>query len=224
LRQFGELRRGWLGVKIQQVTDEIAESLNIKPARGALVGVVDEKGPAKPAGIEPGDVIVTFDGKDIKEPKDLSRVVADTAVGKEVDVVIIRKGAEQTKRVTLGRLDDNDKPQPASAKSAPEPEKPVTQKALGLDLANLSKDLRSRYKIKDSVKGVVITGVDNASDAADRGLSPGDVIVEVAQEAVSNAADIKKRIEQMKQDGKKSVLLRVSNADGESHFVALSMQ
>jgi serine protease Do len=150
--------------------------------------------------------------------------VADTAVGKEVDVVIIRKGAEQTKRVTLGRLDDNDKPQPASAKSAPEPEKPVTQKALGLDLANLSKDLRSRYKIKDSVKGVAITGVDNASDAADRGLSPGDVIVEVAQEAVSNAADIKKRIEQMKQDGKKSVLLRVSNADGESHFVALSMQ
>ena len=93
LRQFGELRRGWLGVRIQQVTDEIAESLNIKPARGALVAGVDDKGPAKPAGIEPGDVVVKFDGKDIKEPKDLSRVVADTAVGKEVDVVIIRKGA-----------------------------------------------------------------------------------------------------------------------------------
>ena len=93
LRQFGELRRGWLGVRIQQVTDEIAESLNIKPARGALIAGVDDKGPAKPAGIEPGDVVVKFDGKDIKEPKDLSRVVADTAVGKEVDVVIIRKGA-----------------------------------------------------------------------------------------------------------------------------------
>jgi len=85
LQQFGELRRGWLGVRIQAVTDEIAESLNIKPARGALVAGIDDKGPAKPAGIEPGDVIVTFDGKDIKEPKDLSRVVADTAVGKEVD-------------------------------------------------------------------------------------------------------------------------------------------
>ena len=93
LRQFGELRRGWLGVRIQQVTDEIAESLNIKPARGALIAGVEDKGPAKPAGIEPGDVVVKFDGKDIKEPKDLSRVVADTAVGKEVDVVIIRKGA-----------------------------------------------------------------------------------------------------------------------------------
>ncbi|MGA2057717.1 MAG: Do family serine endopeptidase [Bradyrhizobium sp.] len=224
LRQFGELRRGWLGVRIQQVTDEIAESLNIKPARGALIAGVDEKGPAKPAGIEPGDVVVTFDGKDIKEPKDLSRVVADTAVGKEVDVVIIRKGEEQTRHVTLGRLEDTDKPQPASAKSAPEPEKPVTQKALGLDLANLSKDLRSRYKIKDTVKGVVITGVDGASDAADKRLSAGDVIVEVAQEAVANAADIKKRIEQLKKDGKKSVLLLVSNADGELRFVALSVQ
>jgi serine protease Do len=224
LRQFGELRRGWLGVRIHQVTDEIAESLNIKPARGALIAGIDEKGPAKPAGIEPGDVVVKFDGKDIKEPKDLSRVVADTAVGKEVDVVIIRKGEEQTKHVTLGRLEDTDKPQPASAKSTPEPEKPVTQKALGLDLANLSKDLRSRYKIKDTVKGVVVTGVDNASDAADKRLSAGDVIVEVAQEAVSNAADIKKRVEQLKKDGKKSVLLLVSNADGELRFVALSVQ
>ena len=223
LQKFGELRRGWLGVRIQQVTDEIAESLNVKPARGALIAGVDDKGPAKPAGIEPGDVIVTFDGHDIKEPKDLSRVVADTAVGKEVDVIIIRKGAEQTKRVTLGRLED-DKPQPAAAKSSPEQEKPVTQKALGLDLANLSKDLRGRYKIKDSVKGVLVTGVDKGSDAADKRLSAGDVIVEVAQEAVGSAADIKKRIDQLKKDGKKSVLLLVSNADGELRFVALSVQ
>src|SRR6202023_1681134 len=160
LRQFGELRRGWLGVRIQQVTDEIAESLNIKPARGALVAGVDDKGPAKPAGIEPGDVVVKFDGKDVKDPKDLSRVVADTAVGKEVEVVIIRKGNEETRKVTLGRLEDTDKAVQASAK-APEPaEKPVTQRALGLDLATLSKDLRTRYKIKDSVKGVIITSVD----------------------------------------------------------------
>src|SRR6202795_394935 len=147
LRQFGELRRGWLGVRIQQVTDEIAESLSI----------------------EPGDVVVKFDGKDIKEPKDLSRVVADTAVGKEVDVVIIRKGAEETRKVTLGRLEDGDKAVQAAAKTQAEPaEKPVTQKALGLDLATLSKDLRTRYKIKDSVKGVIITNVDGSSDAADK--------------------------------------------------------
>ena len=224
LRQFGELRRGWLGVRIQMVTDEIAESLSIKPPRGALIAGVEDKGPAKPAGIEPGDVVVKFDGKDIKEPKDLSRVVADTAVGKEVDVVIIRKGKEETRKVTLGRLED-DKAVPASVKTKEEPaEKPVTQKALGLDLATLSKDLRSRYKIKDSVKGVIITNVDGTSDAAEKRLSAGEVIVEVAQEAVSNAADVKKRVDQLKKDGKKSVLLLVSNADGELRFVALSVQ
>ena len=224
LQQFGELRRGWLGVRIQQVTDEIAESLNIKPARGALVAGVDDKGPAKPAGIEPGDVIVTFDGKDIKEPKDLSRVVADTAVGKEVDVLLIRKGQEETHKVTLGRLEDTDKAQPAAIKKDEPADKPVTQKALGLDLATLSKDLRTKYKIKDLVKGVLVTGVDGTSDAAEKRLSAGDVIVEVAQEAVGSAADIKKRVDQLKKDGKKSVLLLVSNADGELRFVALSVQ
>ena len=225
LQKFGELRRGWLGVRIQQVTDEIADSLNIKPARGALVAGVDDKGPAKPAGIEPGDVVVKFDGKDVKDPKDLSRIVADTAVGKEVDVVIIRKGNEETRKVTLGRLEDNDKVQQANAKPKDDTaEKPVTQKALGLDLAALSKDLRTKYKIKDSVKGVVVTGVDNASDAAEKRLSAGDVIVEVAQEAVSSAADIKKRVDQLKKDGKKSVLLLVSNGDGELRFVALGVQ
>src|SRR6476646_4346348 len=224
LTQFGELRRGWLGVRIQQVTDEIAESLNIKPARGALIAGVEDKGPAKPAGIEPGDVVIKFDGKDIKEPKDLSRVVTDTAVGKEVDVVIIRKGVEETRKVTLGRLEDGDKAVQASAKPPEPAEKPVTQKALGLDLATLSKDLRTRYKVKDSVKGVIITSVDGTSDAAEKRLSAGEVIVEVAQEAVSNAADVKKRVDQLKKDGKKSVLLLVANADGELRFVALSVQ
>src|SRR5690348_4876412 len=225
LQQFGELRRGWLGVRIQSVTDEIAESLNIKPARGALVAGVDDKGPAKPAGIEPGDVVVRFDGKDVKDPKDLSRVVADTAVGKEVDVVVIRKGKEETRKVTLGRLEDTDKAKEAAAKTKEEPaEKPVTQKALGLDLATLSKDLRTKYKIKDSVKGVIVTGVDNNSDAAEKRLSAGDVIVEVAQEAVSNAGDVKKRVEAVKKDGKKSVLLLVANGEGELRFVALSVQ
>src|SRR6267378_3386409 len=209
LRQFGELRRGWLGVRIQQVTDEIAESLNIKPARGALVAGVDDKGPAKPAGIEPGDVVVKFDGKDVKD----------------VEVIIIRKGKEETRKVTLGRLEDTEKAQQAAAKTKEEPaEKPVTQKALGLDLAALSKDLRSRYKVKDSVKGVIITSVDGTSDAAEKRLSAGEVIVEVAQEAVSNAADVKKRVDQLKKDGKKSILLLVSNADGELRFVALSVQ
>ena len=224
LREFGELRRGWLGVRIQQVTDEIAESLSIRPARGALIAGIDDKGPAKPAGIEPGDVVVKFDGKDVKEPKDLSRIVADTAVGKAVDVLIIRKGKEVIKQVTLGRLDDGEKPQPASVKSMPEAEKPATQKALGLDLTGLSKEMRARFKIKDSVKGVVVTSVDSGSDAAEKRLNAGDVIVEVAQEAVSNPADVKKRVDALKKDGKKSVLLLVSNGEGELRFVALSVQ
>lgn len=226
LREFGELRRGWLGVRIQQVTDEIAESLSIKPARGALVAGVDDKGPAKPAGIEPGDVVVKFDGKDVKDPKELSRVVADTAVDKEVEVVVIRKGVEEIKKVKLGRLEDNEKAQQAAAKTKDEPaaEKPVTQKVLGLDLAALSKDLRGKYKIKDSVKGVVITGVDNASDAAEKRLSAGDVIVEVAQEAVTNTADVKKRVDQIKKDGRKQVLLMVANGEGELRFVPLLVQ
>lgn len=226
LRQFKEVRRGWLGVRIQQVTDEIGESLNIKPPRGALIAGVDEKGPAKPAGIEPGDVVIKFDGKDIREMKDLPRAVADTAVGKAVDVVVIRKGKEETRKVTLGRLDDGEQPVEASLKSSapPEADKPVTQKALGLDLAGLSKDLRTKYKIKDNVKGVVVVSVDGDSDAAEKRLSAGDVIVEVAQEAVTNAGDVKKRIDQLKKDGKKSVLLLVSNGNGELRFVALAVK
>ena len=102
-------------MRIQQVTDDIAESLSIKPARGALVAGVDDKGPAKPAGIEAGDVIVKFDGQDVKEMRDLPRIVADTPVGKEVEVVVIRKGKEETKTVKLGRLEDGEKQAAARA-------------------------------------------------------------------------------------------------------------
>ena len=224
LKNFGETRRGWLGVRIQQVTDEIAESLGIKPARGALVAGVDEKGPAKPAGIEPGDVIVKFDGQDIKEMRDLPRIVGETPVGKEVPVVIVRKGKEDTKIVKLGRLEDAEKQQTAS-KDAPVPDdKSVVKKTLGLDLANLSDELRKRYKIKDSVKGVVITAVEPGSVGADKQLKAGDTIVEVAQEAAANAEAVQKRIEALKKEGKRSALLLVANADGELRFVAITLQ
>src|SRR5215831_15861326 len=224
LKQFGETRRGWLGVRIQQVTDEIAESLQIKPPRGALVAGVDEKGPAKPAGIEPGDVIIKFDGKDIKDMRDLPRVVADTPVGKQTPVVVIRKGKEETKTVTLGRLEDGEKVAAANPKDNGPAEKPVVKKTLGLELANMSDDLRRRYKIKDTVKGVVITAVDANSAAADKRLSPGDVIVEIAQEAVASTGDLQAKIDKLKKDGRKSALLLVAGADGELRFVALSLQ
>jgi serine protease Do len=224
LKQFGETRRGWLGVRIQQVTDEIAESLNIKPPRGALVAGVDDKGPAKPAGIEPGDVIVKFDGKEIKEMRDLPRVVADTPVGKQTPVVVIRKGREETKTVTLGRLEDGEKLAAVDSKNEGSPDKTVVKKTLGIELANMSDDLRKRYKIKDTVKGVVITGIDASSPAADKRLSPGDVIVEIAQEAVAGIDDFQSKIDKLKKDGRKSALLLVAGADGELRFVALSLQ
>jgi serine protease Do len=225
LRQYGETRRGWLGVRIQQVTDDIADSLNIKPARGALVAGIDEKGPAKPAGIEAGDVIIKFDGKDIKEMKDLPRIVADTPVGKDVDVTIVRKGKEESRVVKLGRLEDGEKQAALTPnKDAAPQEKTVVQKTLGLNLANMSDDLRKRYKIKDTVKGVVITGVEAQSPAADKRLNAGDVVVEVSQEAVSDTDALQKRVDQLKKDGRKSALLLVANADGELRFVALSLQ
>jgi len=227
LRQFGEVRRGWLGVRIQQVTDDIGESLNISPPRGALVAGIDDKGPAKPAGIEPGDVIVTFDGHDIKEMHDLPRIVADTPVGKTVEVVIIRKGKQETHKVTVGRLADNPKVAEADAtKDNSQPQKSVVQKTLGLELSSLSDDMRRKFKIRDDIKGVLVTGVDSSVATADpdKRLAPGDVIVEVQYNTVSTPADLQKRIDQLKSQGKKMAVLLVSNADGETRFVALSLQ
>jgi serine protease Do len=224
LRDFKEVRRGWLGVRIQQVTEEIAESLNIKPVRGALIAGIDDKGPAKPAGIEPGDVVIKFDGKDIKEMRDLPRIVAETTVGKDVDVVIIRKGKEETKSVKLGRLDEGEKQAALTPKKDEPEEKPTIKKVLGLDLANLTAELRKKHKVKDKVKGVLITGVDANSPAAEKRLQPGMVITKVQQQVVSNAADLQNRIEQLKKDGKKAVVLLVVSPDGDPSFVAIGLQ
>jgi len=227
LRQYGETRRGWLGVRIQQVTDDIAESLSIKPPRGALVAGVDGRGPAKPAGIEPGDVVVKFDGNEVKEMRDLPRIVASTPVGKEVDVVVIRKGKEETHKVKIGRLEDGEKQAAADAKKDTAPaEKSVVQKTLGLELSSLSDDLRKKFKVRDNIKGVIVTGVDAsvAAAAPDKRLSPGDVIVEVQYESVGNPGDLASRLDALRGQGKKVAVLLVSNADGETRFVALSLQ
>jgi len=227
LREFGETRRGWLGVRIQQVTDDIAESLSIKPPRGALVAGVDDKGPAKPGGLEPGDVVVKFDGHDVKEMRDLPRIVADTPVGKQVDVVVIRKGKEETHQVKIGRLQDTDKVASNDTKPDAVPEqKSTVQKTLGLELSAMSDDLRKKFKIRDTIKGVVVTGVDPSVDVSqpDKRLAPGDVIVEVQYEAVGNPAAVQARIDALKAQGKKVAVLLVSNGNGETRFVALNLQ
>ena len=169
-------------------------------------------------------MIVKFDGKEIKEMRDLPRVVADTPVGKKTPVVVIRKGREETKTVTLGRLEDGEKLAALDSKPDGSPDTTVVKKALGIELANMSDELRKRYKIKDTVKGVVITGIHLSSPAADKRLSPGDVIVEIAQEAVAGTDDFQAKVDKLKRDGRKSALLLVAGADGELRFVALSLQ
>jgi serine protease Do len=220
LAQFGEVRRGWLGVQIQNVDESIAETLGLGKARGALVAGVDDRGPAKPAGIKKGDVIVKFNGDEVKESRDLPRMVAATPVGKLVEVVVIRDGKETPVNVTLGRLQDDK----VAALTPPQNDTTALKKALGLDLSPLTDDLRRRYSIKDGVKGAVITGVDPNSTAADKRLQPGDVIVEIGQQPVSSPSDVAKLLDNLKKDGKKSALLYVANAQGDMRYVALAME
>lgn len=228
LQQFGETRRGWLGVRIQNVDDAIAETLGLGATRGALVAGVDDKGPSKPAGIKPGDVITKFDGKPIKESRDLPKLVAATPVGKDVELVIVRGGKEQTKTVRLGRLEDGEKvasKDSGAAKDKSESNAPVSQSVLGLELSRLTDDLRTRFQIKDSVKGgVLITAVDPRSEAAEKRLQPGEILLEVNQESVSEPGDVSKKIKALKDGGKKTALLAISNAQGDSHFIALPLE
>ncbi len=224
LRQFGETRRGWLGVRIQNVDDATAEALNLGSARGALIAGIDEKGPAKPAGLEVGDVIVRFDGKEVKDSRDLPRIVASSPVGKAVDVVLVRKGQEMTKQVTLGRLEDGEKQASLQQPPTDTPTATKQAQALGLNLSGMTDELRRRYSLKDDLKGVVITRVDPNSAASDKRIQAGEVIVEVNQEPVTAPADVTKKIDGLKSQGRKSALLLVANPQGEVRFVALSLE
>ena len=223
LRNFGETRRGWLGVRIQNVDDGIAESLGLGTARGALVAGITPGGPAEPSGMKTGDVVIKFDGRDVKDSRDLPKLVAATAVGKAVAVIVMRGGKETTLSVTLGRLEDGEKL--ASLDSKPgEPSKPVVQKALGMEFTGMSDEIRKKFKIKDSVKGVVVTAVDANSGAADKHVMNGEVIVEINQDPVAAPADIVKKIKALKDAGKKSALMLVANPQGEVRFVALTIE
>jgi serine protease Do len=224
LEQFHETRRGWLGVRIQPVDDTIADSLGLGAARGALIAGIEEKGPAKPAGLQPGDVIVKFDGKDIRESRDLPRLVASMPVGKSVEVVVVRDGKEVTKTVTLGRLEDGELKTALAEEHDDAPSPNAVSKALGMEFSGLNDEARKTFKIKDSIKGVIVTSVDPGSAAAERGLKPGDVIEEVNHQAVERPGDVAKAIEDAKQDpGKKPALLLVSNGEGVVRFVAVPL-
>ena len=221
LREFGETRRGWLGVSIQPVTDDIAESLSMDRARGALIAGLTPKGPAKNSGLLVGDVILEFDGRNIAQMRDLPRIVAETPVGKSVDVVVLRKGKEETISVTLGRLEDGEKLIAADKKSG-ETEKAVT--ALGMTFGELDNEARSKFGIAVDVSGVLVVEVDPQSMAAEKGIQAGSVISEIGQESVATAKDVEERLEKLKKDGRSKALLLVAAKDGQLGFVVLNLK
>ena len=224
LREFGETRRGWLGVRIQEVTDEIAESLGMEGAIGALVAGVTEGGPAEAAGIEPGDVIVVFDGSDVPMMRDLPRIVADTEVGKAVDVVVLRKGERVTVAVELGRLEEGERLIADRQNGSKPGDKPEPSEVLGLTLEALNAESRAKYKIGDDLEGVLVTAVEPGGAAEEKRVVPGDVIVEVSQEAVSSPADVADRVTQLKSEGRRSALLLIAGKDNELRFVAVRIE
>nr|WP_245304399.1 DegQ family serine endoprotease [Hoeflea olei] len=225
LREFGETRRGWLGVRIQPVTEDIAESLGMADAKGALVAGVIRGGPVDDGSIKAGDVIIRFDGREVDEMRDLPRVVAESPVGKAVDVVVIRDGKEQTVQVTLGRLEDGDDAgdETTGDDGGPVGEAPQTLSVLGMTLAELGDDSRQEFQIAEDVEGVVITAVDPDSTAAEKRIEPGDVIVEIAQESVKTPQEVQERIAALKQDGRRNALLMLAGPTGELRFVTVRM-
>jgi serine protease Do len=226
LREFGETRRGWLGVSIQPVTDDIAESLSMASAKGALVAGLTAKGPAQNSGIKVGDVILNFDGKNIAQMRDLPRIVAETPVGKSVDVVVLRKGKEENISVTLGRLEDGEKIIAANKNGtkAPDDEKAKTTVVSGMTLVELDAKAREEFKIAEDVKGALITAVEPGSAADEKGVKAGSVISEIGQEAIVTPIDVEKRIAALKKDGRKKALMLVASKDGQLGFVVLDIK
>jgi serine protease Do len=228
LREFGQTSRGWLGVRIQEVSDEIAESLGMATAKGALVSGIIKGGPVDNGVVQAGDVIIKFDGRDIKAMNDLPRAVAESPVGKVVDVVIVREGTEQTVKVTLGRLEDGEKLASAETDEGKldqgDNEAPVaTASVLGMTIGELNEELRKQFGISEDVSGVVVTEVNPNSPAGEKGVTAGDVIAEIAQESVSTPKEVLDRITALKGQGRKSALLMLASKSGELRFVPVPM-
>lgn len=221
IQKYGKPRRGWLGVRIQSVTEELAEGLGLPSPQGALVAGVTPDGPAERAGIQQGDVIVKFDGKDVSEMRTLPRIVAETEIGKEVPVTVWRKDRQVQVRVKIGEMDDAEVERLASADpKAPTPGSTVD--ALGMKLSTITPELRQRFEIKEDASGVVVTDVAPDSPAAEKGIRPGDVIVEVAQEEVKTPEQVLAKIKSVKESNRKSVLLLLERG-ADLRFVAVRL-
>ncbi|MEM9044467.1 MAG: DegQ family serine endoprotease [Pseudomonadota bacterium] len=223
LREFGETRRGWLGVRIQVVDEEMAEAVGLDKAAGALVADVTPGGPAQAGGIEAGDVILKFDGRDVEEMRDLPRMVAETPVGKTVRVIVFRKGKTVTVKVDLGRLEGS--VADAGGATAPEPAPDAGASTdvpeMGFSITGITDTNRAEYGISDEVNGVLITDLAEGGPAASKGIQPGDVIVEVGQEPVTSAEAVTAAVAEAKEAGRKSVLFLIQT-NGDLRFVPIS--
>ena len=223
LIKFGKTKRGWLGVRIQNVTDEIAESLGLPGALGALVASVTENSPAAKGGIRPGDVVLKFNNKPVKTMRSLPKIVAETEINKRVDVEVWRDRKTVTTKVSVGELDEE---QVAKNQMKPTKEKTVNDSVvienLGLSLSILSKQLRKRFNYKKSSKGVVIVAINREGPSAEKGLKVGDLILEVSQKKVNTPIDVKNQISVSLASNRKSILLLVEGQSG-LRFVALRL-
>jgi serine protease Do len=225
LRQFGETRRGWLGVRIQSVSEETAEALGIRENTGALVASIQPDSPAAQAGLRVGDVVTKFDGKDVSTMRGLPRMVAQAQVGKTVEIEVLRKSEKLTRQVMIGRLpEDDDKKAGPEKKDDGPAVTPVEGRAIvGLKVAAISDELRKKFGYDGKAKGLVVVEIDPQSAASKKNIRVGDLIVEAAQEPVATVADLQKAVEKIRKLGRKSLLLRVEDAKGDLRFIALPL-
>jgi serine protease Do len=227
LMSMGRTQRGWLGVKVQPVTEEVAEALGLQKPMGALVGEVSPKSPAEKVGMKSGDVILKFNGIDVKDSRYLPRIVGETPIGKDVPIVIWRDNKEQTLHIRVGEFETAE----AEGLIRPyEEEREVIHKknkTLGLVLQEITPGARERFRIPDEVQGILIAYVDPQSEAAEKGLRPGDVIVEAVVKdkrmKMSQTSDFQKFVEEARKDKKTQVLLLVSRR-GSLRFINLRLE
>ena len=232
LIKHGETRRGWLGVRIQTVTQEIAASLGLEESRGALVASVTPESPAKKASFKPGDLILSYKGKRVEEMRDLPRMVAETEIGEKVEVSILRNGEKITKTVEIGQLEraeekgllDTGDEDTGRDRPGVTPES-TTLEGLGLSVQDIGQRMRKQFGLGQNAKGVVITDVASGVQAARKGLSRGDVILEIDQRTVTSTEQAAELVEKASEDGKTSVLLLVrQQGRGDVRFVALKFE
>ncbi len=223
--KFGHTTRGWLGVHIQQVTDDIAENLGTKSTKGALVAAVTDGGPAAAVDIQKGDIITKFNGKDIVEMRQLPRIVAETPVNTEVPIEIFRRGQTIAKTIKVGELEKAEKSGTIEGlkkeDSAPV-EKNADAKLLGMSFGEATPAVKQQFGIKGKINGVIVTEVAPGSNADDKHIQPGDVIAEVNQQAVTTPAEVFERVGKARRDGRHSALFLVERK-GNLSFISLSL-